>query len=673
MTERPSPPMVRRLAHVIRRLGLASRRRVLGLVGSLTLVALLVSILSVWHGVAELLDPSVPLLFLVPVLLASAISGPVAGAVVAWAAVLLWDWYITPPLYRLDPFDDPRDGLALLAFLAVAVLVGQLNDAARRREETLRGSESRWRTLLAAAPIGTVMVDAQGRILRVGAQGRHAAVNDAYCALTGYTSEELAGMEIYGLLPPEQREAFRHEFRRMAENVRKQWEMTVITRDGERRTVLANGVTVGGPEGQPERLIFVVDITDRKRAEEALRWANADLSRANAELEQATQAKSAYLATLSHEIRTPMNGVIGLTSLLQDTSLTPQQREYVDAIQASGEALVTLINDILDLSKIEAGQLTLEQRPLDLRRLVREVVGLFAAQARERGLDLRAQIDAAVPEELVGDALRLRQVLANLVGNAIKFTNRGAVKVRVAMIAQDEGGVLLRIAVCDTGIGIAPEARARLFEPFAQADPATARRYGGTGLGLAICKQLVELMGGRIDVESAVGQGSTFWFTLRLPRQVAAAERPPAAPQIGPGSRTAEGAERGRVLVAEDNAINRLVAVGLLQSLGYAVETAEDGRQAVEAVRQGHFDLVLMDAHMPELDGFAATAAIREQERAAGRGRHTPIVALTADAQPQDVEKSLAAGMDDHLTKPVTRERLAAVLERWLPTGAASA
>ncbi len=304
---------------------------------------------------------------------------------------------------------------------------------------------------------------------------------------------------------------------------------------------------------------------------------------------------------------------------------------------------------------------------------MREVVGLFAAQARERGLDLRAQIDAAVREELVGDALRLRQVLANLVGNAIKFTNRGAVKVRVAMIAQDEGGVLLRIAVCDTGIGIAPEARARLFEPFAQADPATARRYGGTGLGLAICKQLVELMGGRIDVESAVGQGSTFWFTLRLPRQVAAAERPPAAPQIGPGSRTAEGAERGRVLVAEDNAINRLVAVGLLQSLGYAVETAEDGRQAVEAVRQGHFDLVLMDAHMPELDGFAATAAIREQERAAGRGRHTPIVALTADAQPQDVEKSLAAGMDDHLTKPVTRERLAAVLERWLPTGAASA
>jgi CheY-like chemotaxis protein len=327
--------------------------------------------------------------------------------------------------------------------------------------------------------------------------------------------------------------------------------------------------------------------------------------------------------------------------------------------------LLRLIDDLLDFSKIEAGQLTLEARPFDPRRLVGEVAGLFATEAGAKGLNLCADVDPAVPAALVGDAGRLRQVLLNLVGNALKFTAQGEVGIRVTLEEESAEGALLRVEVRDTGIGIAPEMQVRLFEPFTQADASTTRRYGGTGLGLAIARRLVEAMGGQIGVESTPGQGSTFWLTLRLARSGVAGDVIVAPASLGPAGVGPQG-RRGRILVAEDNAINRLVAAGLLQSLGYTVETAEDGRQAMEAVERDHYDLVLMDLHMPELDGFAATAAIRERERAAGRGRHTPIVALTADALAGDAEKSRAAGMDDHLSKPVTRERLAEVVEDWI-------
>ncbi len=316
-----------------------------------------------------------------------------------------------------------------------------------------------------------------------------------------------------------------------------------------------------------------------------------------------------------------------------------------------------------------AVRLTLELRPLDLRRLVGEVVGLFAAVAQAKGLELCAQVDPAVPPALVGDAGRLRQVLLNLVSNALKFTERGKVELVVTLAEEGEGGVLLRVAVRDTGNGIAAQTQAALFEPFTQADASTTRRYGGTGLGLAIARRLVELMGGQIGVQSAEGQGSTFSLTLRLARDEAAGDAQASRSALGPPSHTAGsavGGRRGRILVAEDNAINRLVAVGLLQNLGYAVQTVEDGRQAVEAVGREDYDLVLMDLHMPELDGFAATAAIRERE---GAGRRLPIVAVTADALEGDREKSRAAGMDDHLAKPLTPERLAEVLERWTAPG----
>ncbi len=536
-----------------------------------------------------------------------------------------------------------RDGVgAAVGYIGVAREI----TARHQAEEGLRHSEQTFRLLMEAAPIGICVLNAQDRF---------EAVNDAYCALTGYTREELLAAQVGDLHPPEERAAHMGRLHaRSAAGRSEPVEFTLRTRTGERRTVLGRGATIMGADGQPRRLGFVVDITERKTAEEVLR-------RANAALERASRAKSAFLATMSHEIRTPLNGVIGLTSLLQATPLSPQQSEYVSALHASGEGLLGLISDILDFSKIEAGQLSLEVRTFDPRRLVGEVVGLFTAQARAKGLGLNAQVDPLVPALLAGDAGRLRQVLLNLLGNALKFTAQGEVEIAVSLVEESAEGALVRVAVRDTGIGIAPEAQAAMFEPFTQADASTTRRYGGTGLGLAIARRLVEAMGGQIGVESAPGQGSTFWLTLRLARNGAAEDVNPAAPP----ARAMPG-RRGRVLVAEDNAINRLVVVGLLQSLGCEVETVEDGRQAAEAVGRGHYDLVLMDLHMPELDGFAATAAIRRREGADGQGRHTPIVALTADALAGDAEKSRAAGMDDHLAKPLTRERLAAVLERWV-------
>jgi PAS domain S-box-containing protein len=542
---------------------------------------------------------------------------------------------------------------------AIGGVIGVATDVTDRvrAEEVLRQSAQTFRTLIEAAPLGIFVLDAQGHF---------EIVNDAYCALSGRNREDLLGREAATLAPPEQQAALRSTFHtQFARGAPAQQEYEGLVKDGVRRTILSQAVQISGPDGQPRRLVFLSDITERKQTEERMRAANAAL-------EQASQLKSAFVATMSHEMRTPLNGIIGLINLLLGTPLTPQQHEYVTALQTSGDALLSLISDILDFSKIEAGQLSLEAQPLDLRQLVPEVVALVAPQAQAKGLDLQAQVDPAVPPVLVGDALRLRQVLLNLVGNAVKFTAQGPVGITVTLVEEGRHEALLRIAVRDTGIGIAPEVQEALFAPFVQADTATTRRYGGTGLGLAIAKHLVEAMGGQIGVESTPGQGSTFWLTLCLARGRMAGHTPGHEAVIGPVEAGAA-ERRGRVLVAEDNAINRLVAVGLLERLGYEVRAVENGWQAVEAVAAGQaaqrepYDVVLMDVHMPEMDGLAATAAIRQQENEAGQGQHVPIVALTADALAGDAERSRAAGMDDHLTKPLTPERLAAVLERWMP------
>jgi PAS domain S-box-containing protein len=389
------------------------------------------------------------------------------------------------------------------------------------------------------------------------------------------------------------------------------------------------------------------------------------LRRAKEAAEESTRAKGIFLATMSHELRTPMNGVLGCTQLLKDTSLTDQQRELIETMHRSADALLTLVNDILDFSKIEAGKMMLEVADVNLRSLICDVTTLTEGLASRKGLTISVQIDPDVPEEFRGDPIRLRQILFNLVGNAIKFTERGRVTVTVSLKqGRTEGSdsVVLQWRIQDTGIGMTPEQQARLFQAYAQADASTAGKFGGTGLGLMICHQLVQLMGGAITVESSIGQGSTFAYTTNL---LPAIHRDASASSFGPDQRSV-GEQVGslRVLVADDNEINQVVACKFLQKLGCHVEVARTGREAVEAITRTVYDVVLMDCEMPEMDGYEATREVRRREE--GTPSHLPIMALTGHASDEDAQKCHQAGMDTVMTKPLTLPILRASLQELL-------
>jgi PAS domain S-box-containing protein len=618
--------------------------------------------------------------------------------------------------------------------------------------------------------------------------------NSGAAAMFGYAPEEAMGRALeVSESKPEEEEARR---RRLMSGEKFSYDARAMTRS---RAAIDIQVAVAPLLDDANQCIGSIavarDVTQHKRSAEALRQAREAAEAAN-------HAKSSFLARMSHEIRTPMNGVLGMTELLLETGMTSTQRKYAETVQRSGQNLLGIINDLLDFSKIEAGKLELENVDMDLRRTIEDVVDLLAERAHEKGLELACSVPADLATHVKGDPLRLGQVLTNLVGNAIKFTEQGAVVIRVAGVEENATRITMRFEVSDTGVGISDEAQSRIFEEFSQADGSTTRKHGGSGLGLAISKQLVEMMGGSIHVESALGAGSRFWFTssfekqemqahapmgmltgvralivessainrgillsqmsnwgmsnrvattpeqavdllaeaaargapydiaiidlgqpgmdaLELSRGIKARadiakvrlvlltrrqadikiardagidaciakpvrqtvlyeclvnvmagqpQEPVATPAVSGPASTAMAGTRGNILVVEDNLINQQVALGILQIQGYSVAVVNNGREALDAHAQGAFDLILMDCHMPEMDGFEATREIRARERSTGK--RVPIVALTANAMAQDREACLSAGMDDHLSKPFSMLTLQDMLDRWMPQAA---
>jgi PAS domain S-box-containing protein len=525
-----------------------------------------------------------------------------------------------------------------------AILVILRDISARKHGELmLRESEARFRSLFEVSP-DAIYVHVDDKIVFANPAAATMFGVENAAALFGTSALELYHPDIRAEIN-ERRETLRRVgFRRAAQPPM------------EHRFVRPNGEQFAGEaratqltwQGRPAILVVLRDVTERKRIEN-------ELVAAKERAEAANRAKSEFLAIMSHEIRTPMNGVLGMAGLLLDTNLDQSQREYARVIRQSGESLLTILNDILDFSKMEAGRLTLENVDFSPPKVVESVTSLLGPQAHEKGLTLSTVVDAALPHQLKGDPGRLGQILINLVGNATKFTPAGSIQVVARLLGEDSEKILARFEVVDTGIGIAAEDQAKLFTRFTQVDSSTTRRYGGTGLGLAICKQLVAMMDGEIGVESQPGHGSKFWFTARFGkvREAAAkAARPAAAP----------GSERSlRVLVAEDNHANQRVIGEMLRRAGHRVDIVANGVEAVNAAHAVPYDVILMDVHMPEMDGFAAAKAIRASP---GPARDVPIIALTADALTGDRERCLASGMDDYVSKPIDGPSLFAAVNR---------
>ena len=493
----------------------------------------------------------------------------------------------------------------------------------------------------------------------VGTDGYFKRVNPAFTQILGYSADELKSRPLTDFIHPDDRDATRQRIAGLARGEPVvDAEVRYRCRDGSYRWLSWRSISKPS-----QSTIYGIgrDVTEKRRAAEAL--------------ERANEARAEFLANMSHEIRTPMNAIVGLSGLLLKGRLPPEERSWTESVKASADGLLRIIDDILDFSKIEAGKLVIEAVDFRPRETLDGVVALLAPRAQIQGIDLRLEVSDAVPDWLKGDPTRLRQVLLNLAGNAVKFTSEGHVTLVVepaktadetSLMPASGRTVEVRFTVHHTGVGISPEVLETLFSPFTQADSSTTRRYGGTGLGLTISQRIVELLGGEIEGESTSGVGSTFRFTLPFEPSDRAGGKAPEAIARGSKPGADDRAERRsdyRILVAEDEEINRLVVLRLLSDLGFRAEAASNGREVLAALERETFDLVLMDCQMPVLDGYETTHSIRRGE---GAGRHLPIVAVTAHALKGERERCLAAGMDDYISKPFTEGGLAALLDRWL-------
>jgi len=554
-------------------------------------------------------------------------------------------------------------------------IVGIIRDITERKrmEEALRESEQEKAAILGGLRhVAVEYLDPSLRIIWV---------NEAVQKSLGLSMDELRGKYCFEILQGLKKPCPGCTALKAIETGHSQ-EGELVTPDG--KTWISRGSPIKDSDGIVKGVVHVaINITERKRTEQELQQTNQDLEiaieQSNESAEQARKAnaaKSEFLANMSHEIRTPLNGVIGMTGLLLDMDLNTKQHEYAEIAHISGEMLLSLINDILDLSKIEVRKLELEILDFDLRSMLKDTTDLLAIGAREKGLSLVCLAEPSVPSLLRGDPGRLRQILVNLGGNAVKFTEKGEIAIRVSLESEDERNVTIRFSVSDTGIGIPANRQDILFSPFTQVDGSTTRRYGGTGLGLAISKQLAELMGGKIGLESEEGEGSTFWFTAVFEKQPAgsgsadekfaeikgegAIERSVAETIISENDK-----RKIRILVAEDNPVNQKVAQAILRKMGFRADVVANGQEAINALQMIPYHLVLMDCQMPEMDGFEATRVIRLEGSRALNPR-IPIIAMTASNMRGDRDKCIQAGMNDFIAKPVQKRELAEMLARWL-------
>lgn len=533
-------------------------------------------------------------------------------------------------------------------------LVSHLQDVTERRimEDALRESEARFRSAFDYAPIGMALLSAHGRWIKV---------NRAVCQITGYTEAELLQMDFQTLTHPEDvdlDESFAQKIVR-GEIETYQLEKRYIHKQGHIVWIQLNVSSVRNADGSFAYFVSQIqDVTDRKKAE-------IELNAAKEKAEEAALAKSEFLATMSHEIRTPMNAVLGMTTLLGETSLTEEQHSLLETIRSGSSTLLGIINDILDYSKIESGKMELDNQPFELKSCVQEVFSLFYQKALEKNIALRLHIAEDVPLIVLGDSTRLRQILVNLVGNAMKFTEAGEIMVNVQVDGQasppetDSPELNLRFSISDTGCGIPPDKIQMIFDSFTQVAPAISRKYGGTGLGLAICNRLVSLMGGKIWAESTVGHGSTFYVSIKtqvvpwLPVQVETSSIPEHS--------LADQCPL-RILVAEDNPTNQKLILHILQKMGYNPALACDGTEVLAHLEREAFDLIFMDIQMPEMDGLETS---RQIVRRIPLEQRPKIVAMTAFGLHEDRQRFLTAGMDDYLSKPIVIEQVRVLLQRW--------